>query len=143
MTLIEALQKLESFSRDLQSIIININYTGYDKNLEKNCLALINYLNALLNVMQNNTMVAIDPILDNIDIRYSRIYYIPELNNIFQTNDIEYFDIRQTNQWYIDNMANMNLYSEQIQNIINDCLKNYQNIYQYMNQKFADRFYNR
>jgi hypothetical protein len=143
MTLIEALQKLESFSRHLQSIIISIDYTGYDKNLERNCSALINYLNALLNVVQNNTMVAIDPILDHIDIRYSRIYYITELNNIFQKNDIEYFDIRQTNQWYIDNMANMNLYSEQIQNIINNCLENYQSTYQYMNQKFADRFYNR
>jgi hypothetical protein len=143
MTLIEALQKLESFSRNLQSIILNTNYTGYDKNLEKNCSALISYLNALLAALQNDNIVAIDSILDHIDIRYSRIYYITELNNIFQNNDIEYFDIRQANQWYIDNMANMNVYFEQIQNIINNCLENYQSIYQLMNQKFADRFYNR
>ena len=143
MTLIEALQKLESFSRNLQSIILNTNYTGYDKNLEKNCSALISYLNALLAALQNDNIVAIDSILDHIDIRYSRIYYITELNNIFQNNDIEYFDIRQANQWYIDNMANMNVYFDQIQNIINNCLENYQSTYQYMNQKFADRFYNR
>jgi hypothetical protein len=139
MTLIEALQKLELFSRDLQSIVINSNYTGYDKVLEQRCSSLSNYLNNFYIAIEKNLISDMWAIIADIQKQYRGIYYIIELNQIFVNNDIKYFNIQQTEvseSYLIEHF-------KEIKILLSTCIENYQSIYQLMNQQFADRFYRR
>jgi hypothetical protein len=141
MTLIEGLQKLERFSRDLESAINGYNYTGYDKIVETNCTAIVNHLTGLRLAVE--TGILIDNFTQFIDYRYRKIYYTSELNLIFTKNNISYFDIQESNQWYIDNSADINQYLSDIQSWINVCQLRFENISSLMKDKFDRRFYNR
>lgn len=141
MTLIEGLQKLERFSRDLESTINGYNYSGYDKIVENNCLAIVNHLDALRMAVEYG--ILIDNFTQFIDYRYRKIYYNAELNQIFTRNNIMYFDIQETNQWYVDNISNMNQYLADIQSWISVCQLRFENISSLMRDKFDARFYNR
>jgi hypothetical protein len=139
MTLIEALQELKSFSEDLYSIIEKYNYDGYDKFLEQRCSSLSNYLNNFFIAIEKNLISDIWAIIADIQKQYRGIYYITELNPIFEDNGIKYFNIQQTEtleSYVIEHF-------EEIKILLSSCQENYQSIYQLMNQKFADRFYNR
>jgi hypothetical protein len=143
MTLIEALQKLKSFSEDLYSIINGYNYTGYDKFLEKYSLSISTQLKAILRSIEVNDQFTFKYAITNISSKLNKIYYIGELNQIFVSNDIKYFDMNQAMEWCDDNWSNMSEYINDIEIEIITCMENYENIFQYMNQKFAARFYNR
>ena len=143
MTLTEALQKLESFSLDLKSIVEDPEYTGVDKIVEQNCLCISEDLMMLQQIFTELTEISLTFIINGIDYRYNKIYYSEELNKIFEKNNINHFDIKKSILWYADNYLNIDQYSIELQNLIVVCHRNYKNIYEYMNQKFADRFYNR
>jgi pyoverdine/dityrosine biosynthesis protein Dit1 len=81
--------------------------------------------------------------ISNVNSKLDKIYYIGELNQIFVSNDIEHFDMNQSMKWCDDNWSNRAEYINDIEIEIISCMENYQNIFQYMNQKFAARFYNR
>jgi hypothetical protein len=141
MTLIEGLQKLERFSRDLESAINGYDYSGYDKIVENNSIAIINHLTGLRLAVESE--ILIDNFTQFIDYRYRKIYYTSELNQIFTKNNVMYFDIQETNQWYVDNISNMNQYLTDIQSWINVCQLRFENIASLMKDKFDRRFYNR
>jgi hypothetical protein len=143
MTLIEALQKLESFSLDLKSIVEDPEYMGFDRIIEQNCLSISEDLMMLEQILVELSEISLTFIINGIDYRYNKIYYSEELNKIFEKNNINHFDIRQSILWYTDNYLNIDQYFLELQNLIVVCRRNYKNIYGYMNQKFADRFYNR
>jgi len=143
MTLIEALQKLKSFSENLYSVIHEYNYTGYDKFLEKHSLSISNQLKAMLHSIEVNDKSTFEYAISNVGSKLNKIYYIGELHEILVSNDIEYFDMTQAMKWCDDNWSNRSEYINDIEIAIISCMENYQHIYQYMNQKFADRFYNR
>jgi hypothetical protein len=72
---------------------------------------------------------------------YGTIYYTEQLNKIFIDNNIEYFNnIQQAEQFYGKNDPEKLL---EVQTLIDTCMENYRIIYEFMNQKYENHFYNR
>jgi len=120
MTLVEALLNLKSFIEDLETIIDDINYVDYSKAISSICYTLSSSINVVKLFVENRDFIL--PLLIAIHSRLNLLYTNETLNEEFVQRNIQVPNIVLAEEWYINNLENIDQYTTEINALVDECV---------------------
>lgn len=120
MTLIEALLSLKSFIEDLETIIEDINYVDYSKRISSICYTLSISTNFIKIFVENRDSIL--QLLAAIHSRLKLLYADEILNEEFVKRNIQVPNIVLAEEWYINNLENIDQYTTEINALVDECV---------------------
>ena len=120
MTLIEALLSLKSFIEDLETIIEDINYVDYSKRISGICYILSIPTNFIKIFVENRDSIL--QLLAAIHSRLKLLYADEILNEEFVKRNIQVPNVVLAEEWYINNLENMDQYTTEINALVDECV---------------------
>jgi len=120
MTLIEALLSLKSFIEDLETIIEDINYVDYSKKISRDCYNLSSTINVVKLFFEDRDSILLP--LVAIYARLNFLYNNETLNEEFVKRNIQVPNVVLAEEWYINNLENMDQYTTEINALVDECV---------------------
>ena len=120
MTLVEALLNLKSFIEDLETIIEDINYVDYSKTISGICYTLSIPTNFIKVFVENRDSML--QLLAAIHSKLKFLYADETLNEEFVQRNIQVPNIVLAEEWYINNLENIDQYTTEINALVDECV---------------------
>lgn len=120
MTLVEALLSLRSFIENLETIVNDINYVDYGKTISGICYTLSIPTNFIKVFVENRDSML--QLLAAIHSKLKFLYAEETLNEEFVQRNIQVPNIVLAEEWYINNLENIDQYTTEINALVDECV---------------------
>jgi hypothetical protein len=120
MTLVEALLSLKSFIEDLETIIEDIDYVDYSRAISRGCYTLSSSINVIKLFVETRDSILLP--LVAIYARLNLLYNNEILSEEFVKRNIQVPNIVLAEEWYINNLENIDQYTTEINALVDECV---------------------
>lgn len=138
MTLIEALTYLKDFSSSLKQIIEEIDYKGYDQLIKTHCRTIASQMtNISVCVMKKSPIY---PYTNMIHARMENMIQNSDLTATFFERGIGLLNITQASTWYDDNIDQIDQYTDEIYELLNQNYEQFNFISDYLLEEYNKKY---